>query len=72
MSRGKVHRRCGLAAHAEDVGSTGEQLALPLDDLAGFQLERLAQLGHRLVVTQSGQCHLRLEGRTVGAPRAAR
>ena len=70
--RGEVHWRCGLAAGTEDVGGTSDQLALPLDNLAGVQLERLAQLGHRLVVAQGGQRHLRLERRTMDAPRTAR
>ena len=42
------------------------------DHLAGMQLKVLTQLGHRLVLTQGGQCHPCLERRTVGAPGTAR
>ena len=46
-----------------------EKLTLPVDDLAGVQLELLGQIGQSLVFAQRGQSHLGLERRRVGAPR---
>jgi hypothetical protein len=48
----QVQRGRALAAACEDVRGALQYLPLPLNDLAGVQLEFLAQLGHSLVVAQ--------------------
>ena len=66
MQRRQVHRiwsRAGL----EDLGCAIQQLPLPFGDLVRMQFKLLAQLGHRAIFPQSGQRHLRLEHRRVGA-----
>ena len=63
-----VRSRVGIGL--EDLGF--DEPWLVVDHLAGMQLKVLTPPGHRLVLTQGGQCHPCLERRTVAAPGAAR
>src|SRR3954452_24381686 len=50
---------------AEHPSRPVEKLRLPLGDLVGMNVELLCQLGQRLVASNGGQSHLRLESRCV-------
>src|SRR5919107_3035551 len=68
MQHRQVHRwtlTVAAALRAKQPGCPVEQLRLPLGDLVGVNVELLCQLGQRLVASDGGQSHLRLEGRCV-------
>src|SRR5687768_12940071 len=68
MEHRQVGRRSGTPAtrlRAEHPSRTVEKLRLPLSDLVGMNVELLSQLGQRLVASDGGQSHLRLESRCV-------
>jgi hypothetical protein len=64
VKRRQIHR-LRRGAIAEHVGSTVQQLPLPIVDLCGVQLKLLAKLGHGFILAQRCQCHLGLERRVV-------
>ena len=70
--QGQVHQGERFGSAAIVVSRDFQQLSLPFGHLAGMPLKVLTQLGPRLALTQSGQCHPCLERRTVGAPGKAR
>ena len=64
MQRFEIDRR-GLVRSglAEDARDALLQLALPLRNLVGMDVELLGQLGQHLLTLDRGQGHLRLECR---------
>jgi hypothetical protein len=50
------------ASELNSPGSPVQKLDLPLGDLVDMNVELLSQLGQRLVASDSGHRHLRLEG----------
>lgn len=71
MQRHQVNDLDWLGATFERFASMCEQLLLPLSNLVCVQLELVAKLCHRLVLTQSCQRHLGFECWRMRAPRRA-
>ena len=55
----------GFVSAAKNPGSPFEKLRSPGRDLVRMDIELLGQFGQRLLALDSGQSHLRLEGRAV-------